>query len=179
VATDYKKKQFVFRLKTADWAEYLFQTSNSNELYDWISTINLVASMFSSPPLPGGIGSNKTFQRPLLPVSKTRYTLQEQFEYHKKHLKHLQADLARLESTVGASHSHHHHHHNNHHSTNHQHANNNNSSNSNNNNSNNVNSSNNKEDKSFDKDKYNYLQFEVNDQQKFFNTFSFYHHYLY
>jgi PH/SEC7 domain-containing protein len=27
VATDYKKKQFVFRLKTADWAEYLFQTS--------------------------------------------------------------------------------------------------------------------------------------------------------
>ncbi len=27
VASDYKKKQFVFRLKTADWAEYLFQTS--------------------------------------------------------------------------------------------------------------------------------------------------------
>ena len=25
-ATDYKKKQHVFRLKTADWAQYLFQT---------------------------------------------------------------------------------------------------------------------------------------------------------
>ena len=27
VASDYKKKQFVFRLKTSDWAEYLFQAS--------------------------------------------------------------------------------------------------------------------------------------------------------
>ena len=25
-ATDYKKKQHVFKLQTADWAEYLFQT---------------------------------------------------------------------------------------------------------------------------------------------------------
>lgn len=25
-ASDYTKKQFVFRLQTADWAEYLFQT---------------------------------------------------------------------------------------------------------------------------------------------------------
>ena len=104
VATDYKKKQFVFRLKTADWAEYLFQTSNSSELYDWVSSINLVAAIFSSPPLPGGIGSTKTFQRPLLPVSKTRYTLQEQFEYHKKHIKQLQSDLAKLE-TIAALHT--------------------------------------------------------------------------
>lgn len=96
VASDYKKKQFVFRLKTADWAEYLFQTSNSNELYDWVSCINLVAAMFSSPPLPSAIGSAKTFQRPLMPVSKTRYTLAEQCEYHRKHLKQLHADMARL-----------------------------------------------------------------------------------
>jgi PH/SEC7 domain-containing protein len=126
VATDYKKKQFVFRLKTADWAEYLFQTSNSSELYDWVSTINLVAAMFSSPPLPGGIGSNKAFQRPLLPVAKTRYTLQEQYEYHKKHLKQLQNDLTKLESVNGASHLH-------------------------------I-----KDEKNFDKEKYNFLQFEVN-----------------
>lgn len=126
VATDYKKKQFVFRLKTADWAEYLFQTSNSSELYDWVGTINLIAAMFSSPPLPGGIGSNKTFQRPLLPVSKTRYTIQEQFEYHKKHVKQLQCDLTKIESTNGASHLH-------------------------------IKDS----EKFFDKDKYNYLQFEI------------------
>jgi hypothetical protein len=38
-----------------------------------------------------------------MPVSKTRYTLQEQYEYHRKHLKQLQTDLARLESAAGAS----------------------------------------------------------------------------
>lgn len=100
VASDYKKKQFVFRLKTADWAEYLFQASNATELYDWIRTVNLVAAMFSSPPMPGAIGSTKTFQRPLMPVSKTRYTLSEQCEYHRKHLKQLQADLSRLDTSA-------------------------------------------------------------------------------
>ena len=127
VASDYKKKQFVFRLKTADWAEYLFQTANSNELYDWVSTINLIAAMFSSPPLPGAIGSNKSFQRPLLPVSKTRYSMQEQFEYHKKHLKQLKSDLSRLESAAGAF----------------------------------NNSQNHTPIVHFDKDKYNYLHFEI------------------
>lgn len=127
VASDYKKKQFVFRLKTADWSEYLFQTSNSNELYDWVGSINLVASIFSSPPLPSGIGSTKSFQRPLLPVSKTRYTLQEQFEYHKKHIKQLQSDFVKLETAAGAP--------NNNYIKN--------------------------DEKFFDKDKYNYLQFEI------------------
>ena len=85
--------------------------------------------MFSSPPLPGGVGSNRSFQRPLLPVSVTRYTLQEQFEYHKKHIKQLQSDIAKLESVAGATHP--------------------------------IQAPLNKEDKLFDKDKYNYLQFEV------------------
>ena len=85
VASDYKKKQFVFRLKTADWAEYLFQTSNTGELNEWVNILNLVAAMFSSPPLASAVGSaTKTFQRPLLPVSVTRYTLHEQYDYHKK-----------------------------------------------------------------------------------------------
>ena len=92
--------------------------------------------MFSSPPLPGGIGSNKTFQRPLLPVSKTRYTLQEQLEYHKKHLKQLHSDIAKLESIAGASNIHA-------------------------NNNNNLAYNFGKEERYFDKDKYNYLQFEV------------------
>lgn len=140
IALDYKKKQFVFRLKTADWAEYLFQTANSTELYDWVSTINTVAAMFSSPPLPGAIGSNKTFQRPLLPVAKTRYTLQEQYEYHKKHLKQIQCDLIKLESAAGAL------------------------SNSNQTNQNNNNYG--KEERHFDKDKYNYLQFEVRERER-------------
>ena len=110
---------------------------NSNELFEWVSNINLVSAMFSSPPLPGGIGSNKTFQRPLLPVSKTRYTLQEQLEYHKKHMKQLHSDIAKLESIAGASNIYH------------------------NTNSNNLSYNLSKDEKYFDKDKYNYLQFEV------------------
>jgi len=115
----------------------LIKLRNSNELFEWVSNINLVSAMFSSPPLPGGIGSNKTFQRPLLPVSKTRYTLQEQLEYHKKHMKQLHSDIAKLESIAGASNIYH------------------------NTNSNNLSYNFSKDEKYFDKDKYNYLQFEV------------------
>jgi len=79
---------------------------NSNELFDWVGSINLVAAIFSSPPLPSGIGSTKSFQRPLLPVSKTRYTLQEQYQYHKKHIKQLQSDFSKLESAAGAQNNH-------------------------------------------------------------------------
>ncbi len=117
VATDYKKKQCVFRLKTADWAEYLFQTSNVTELNDWVNIINLIAAMFSSPALSSPVGSANTFQRPLLPVSCTRYTLQEQYDYHKKHAKQLHIEFNRLETI--------------------------------------------KDEKNFDKDKYNYYAFEV------------------
>lgn len=121
----YFKKEFIFM----HWNLFVcLDFRNSSELYDWVGTINSIAAMFSSPPLPGGIGSSKTFQRPLLPVSKTRYTLQEQFEYHRKHIKQLQGDLSKLEqSTNGASHLH-------------------------------IKDS---EKSFFDKDKYNYLQFEV------------------
>jgi PH/SEC7 domain-containing protein len=124
VASDYKKKQFVFRLKTADWAEYLFQTSNTCELNEWVNIINLVASMFSSPPLASAVGSAKTFQRPLLPVSITRYTLQEQLDYHKKLIKQIQYDLNKLETT--------------------------------------------KDEKCFEKDKYNYYVFEVSFRKNIF-----------
>ena len=51
-AGDYTKKQFVFRLRTCDRAEYLFQTSDQKELETWVDTINTVVSRYSSPPLP-------------------------------------------------------------------------------------------------------------------------------
>jgi len=98
VATDYKKKQFVFRLKTADWAEYLFQASNTNDLNEWINVINLIAASHSSPALAGAVSSSRTFQRPLLPVSTSPYTIHEQYEYYRKHVKQLQLDLSKLES---------------------------------------------------------------------------------
>ncbi|CAL4060284.1 unnamed protein product, partial [Meganyctiphanes norvegica] len=81
-AQDYAKKEHVFRLQTADQAEYLLQTSDSKELQAWMDTINFVAASLSAPPLPGACGSQKKFQRPLLPCSITKLNLVEQLEDH-------------------------------------------------------------------------------------------------
>lgn len=77
-ANDYTKKQHVFRLQTADQSEFLFQTSDSKELQSWIDTINCVCASFSAPPLEGGVGSQKRFQRPLLPSNHTKLLLVSQ-----------------------------------------------------------------------------------------------------
>jgi len=75
-AIDYRKRQHVFRLKIADWAEYLFQTSDHDLMKKWIDAINLIAASFSSPPLPAAIDSSSIhFQRPLLPSVQTRYSV--------------------------------------------------------------------------------------------------------
>ena len=44
VRSDHRKKQFVFRLYTADQAQYLFQTSDEKELLTWIDSINAVVA---------------------------------------------------------------------------------------------------------------------------------------
>jgi len=76
-AIDYRKRQHVFRLKTADWAEYLFQTSDHDLMKKWIDAINLIAASFSSPPLSSTAidTSSIHFQRPLLPSVQTRYSV--------------------------------------------------------------------------------------------------------
>ena len=43
-ATDYTKKQFVFRLHTSDQAQYLFQTSDEKELLTWIGNSSTLGS---------------------------------------------------------------------------------------------------------------------------------------
>ncbi|KAH8332706.1 hypothetical protein KR074_009261, partial [Drosophila pseudoananassae] len=92
-ANDYTKKQHVFRLQTADQAEYLFQTSDSKELQSWIETINYVCAAISAPPLEGGVGSQKRFQRPLLPSKQSKLMLKEQLESHEQQLAQLEQDL--------------------------------------------------------------------------------------
>ncbi|XP_060576363.1 PH and SEC7 domain-containing protein-like isoform X3 [Ruditapes philippinarum] len=92
-ASDYTKKQHVFRLQTADWAEYLFQTSNTKECQEWIDTLNYVAAILSAPPLPGAVGSQKKFQRPLLPASYTRLNLQDQLRSIEERLEQTELDL--------------------------------------------------------------------------------------
>ena len=49
--------------------------SSSDECQSWITTINYVAASLSAPPLPGAIGSQKKFQRPLMPCSHTKLSL--------------------------------------------------------------------------------------------------------
>ncbi|XP_052791252.1 uncharacterized protein LOC128225212 isoform X2 [Mya arenaria] len=92
-ASDYSKKQHVFRLQTADWAEYLFQTSNTKECQEWIDTLNFVAASLSAPPLPGACGSQKKFQRPLLPASYTRLNMQGQLAGLQERLNLVELDL--------------------------------------------------------------------------------------
>jgi PH/SEC7 domain-containing protein len=93
-ATDYTKKQHVFRLQMSDWSQCLFQTSSSDECQSWISAINYVAAALSAPPLPGAVGSQKKFQRPLMPCSYTRLSLKEQLAHHQHYLEQVQRDLA-------------------------------------------------------------------------------------
>jgi hypothetical protein len=49
--------------------------SNSEDCQLWIDAINYAAASLSAPPLPGACGSQKKFQRPLMPSSYTRLSL--------------------------------------------------------------------------------------------------------
>ncbi|XP_047503127.1 PH and SEC7 domain-containing protein isoform X1 [Pieris napi] len=95
-ATDYTKKQHVFRLQTADQAEYLFQTSDSKELNSWVETINFVCAAYSAPPLAGAVGSQRKFQRPLLPCSHSKLSMREQLADHEERVSRLEEELAAL-----------------------------------------------------------------------------------
>ncbi|XP_045534799.1 PH and SEC7 domain-containing protein isoform X2 [Papilio machaon] len=105
-ATDYTKKQHVFRLQTADQAEYLFQTSDSKELCSWVETINFVCAAYSAPPLAGAVGSQRKFQRPLLPCTHTKLAMREQLADHEERAARLEEELAALRAARDAAHTH-------------------------------------------------------------------------
>ncbi|XP_073911189.1 PH and SEC7 domain-containing protein 3 isoform X5 [Castor canadensis] len=93
-ATDYEKKPNVFKLKTADWRVLLFQTQSLEEMQGWINKINCVAAVFSAPPFPAAIGSQKKFSRPLLPATTTKLSQEEQLKSHESKLKQITTELA-------------------------------------------------------------------------------------
>ncbi|XP_023570386.1 PH and SEC7 domain-containing protein 3 [Octodon degus] len=93
-ATDYEKKPNVFKLKTADWRVLLFQTQSPEEMQGWINRINCVAAVFSAPPFPAAIGSQKKFSRPLLPATTTKLSQEEQLKSHESKLKQITTELA-------------------------------------------------------------------------------------
>ncbi|XP_073684395.1 PH and SEC7 domain-containing protein 1 isoform X1 [Garra rufa] len=97
-ATDYSKRPNVFYLRTADWRVYLFQAPNAEQMQSWITRINTVAAMFSAPPLPAAIGSQKKFSRPLLPGSASKLSQEEQAQAHETRFRSISTELAQLRS---------------------------------------------------------------------------------
>ncbi|XP_074784590.1 PH and SEC7 domain-containing protein 4-like isoform X3 [Athene noctua] len=81
-ASKYTKRPNVFRLQTADWRVFLFQAPTLEEMFSWISRINLVAALFSSPPFPAAVGSQRRFVRPILPAAPSRSPPEEQHRSH-------------------------------------------------------------------------------------------------
>ncbi|XP_031133705.1 PH and SEC7 domain-containing protein 4 [Sander lucioperca] len=99
-AADYTKKPHVFRLQTADWRVFLFQASSKVEMYSWISRINLVSALHSSPPFPAAVGSQRRFFRPILPCSQSAQTLERQLQSHAGMLESFEADLSYLQQNL-------------------------------------------------------------------------------
>ncbi|XP_053858686.1 PH and SEC7 domain-containing protein 3-like isoform X3 [Vidua macroura] len=93
-ATDYEKKPHVLKLKTADWRVLLFQAQSQEEMQTWINKINCVAAVFSAPPFPAAIGSQKKFSRPLLPATTTKLSQDEQLKSHEAKLKQISTELS-------------------------------------------------------------------------------------
>ncbi|KAH0624370.1 hypothetical protein JD844_031769 [Phrynosoma platyrhinos] len=99
-ASDYNKRPNVFYLRTADWRVFLFQAPNTEQMHSWITRINVVAAMFSAPPFPAAIGSQKKFSRPLLPSSTTRLSQEEQVKSHETKFKAMAAELLEHRSSL-------------------------------------------------------------------------------
>lgn len=97
-AADYRKRPNVFYLRTADWRVFLLQAPTPEQMQSWITRINVLAAMFSAPPFPAAIGSQKRFSRPLLPGSNTKLTQEEQLKCHEGRFRSVSSDLSELSS---------------------------------------------------------------------------------
>ena len=72
----------------------IFPSSDAREQQSWVDAINLAAASMSSPPLEPAIGSQASkFQRPLFPVSHTKFSLKEQLMDHENRIQKLESEL--------------------------------------------------------------------------------------
>ncbi|TRY79049.1 hypothetical protein DNTS_011028 [Danionella cerebrum] len=67
-------------------------------MQSWITRINTVAAMFSAPPLPSTVASQKKFSRPLLPGSASKLSQEEQVQAHESRFLSISTELAQLRS---------------------------------------------------------------------------------
>uniref|UniRef100_G3UEZ2 Pleckstrin and Sec7 domain containing n=1 Tax=Loxodonta africana TaxID=9785 RepID=G3UEZ2_LOXAF len=98
-ASDYSKRPHVFYLRTADWRVFLFQAPSLEQMQSWITRINVVAAMFSAPPFPAAVSSQRKFSRPLLPSAATRLSQEEQVRTHEAKLKAMANELREHRAT--------------------------------------------------------------------------------
>ncbi|KAL7834841.1 hypothetical protein SRHO_G00290880 [Serrasalmus rhombeus] len=96
-AEDYTKRPHVFRLQTADWRVFLFEAASTEQMNSWIGRINLVSALYSSPPFPAAVGSQRKFCRPILPATQSALTLEKQLQSHAAMLQSFQEDLSALQ----------------------------------------------------------------------------------
>ncbi|KJH47384.1 PH domain protein [Dictyocaulus viviparus] len=95
-AEDYKKKQFIFRLRTANLGEFLFQTVSKAEVDDWVTQINFACARFSSRALPPPVCSDGAFLRARLPKLPSSAPLALQLKLHESAVYELQDQLNRV-----------------------------------------------------------------------------------
>ncbi|XP_056292498.1 PH and SEC7 domain-containing protein 1-like [Pseudoliparis swirei] len=69
-------------------------------MQSWITRINVVAAMFSAPPFPAAIGSQKRFSRPLLPGSHSKLPPEEQVKSHENRFRAVCSELAELTAST-------------------------------------------------------------------------------
>ncbi|XP_065140080.1 uncharacterized protein [Paramisgurnus dabryanus] len=96
-ALNYTKRPHVFRLQTADWRVFLFEANSIELMNSWIGRINLVSALYSSPPFPAAVGSQKKFCRPILPASHSNLTLDKQLQSHAAMLESFERDLSAVQ----------------------------------------------------------------------------------
>ncbi|XP_067262635.1 PH and SEC7 domain-containing protein 4 isoform X1 [Chanodichthys erythropterus] len=102
-ALNYTKRPHVFRLQTADWRVFLFEAASTEQMNSWIGRINLVSALYSSPPFPAAVGSQRKFCRPILPASQSNLVLEKQLQSHAAMLHSFQQDLTALQQEASES----------------------------------------------------------------------------
>ncbi|MFH4973932.1 hypothetical protein AB6A40_000641 [Gnathostoma spinigerum] len=97
VAKDYKKRRNVFKLITAKRGEFLFQTSDPDDLKQWTDSINYVAAAFSSPVTPVPVSCEfGIFPKPIYPSQLTKLSMPEQLKEHEKSCEEVKKSLHQL-----------------------------------------------------------------------------------
>lgn len=65
----------VYQRATHSEIWFVFVLRSKTEMNSWISRINLVSALHSSPPFPAAVGSQRKFFRPILPATQSAHTL--------------------------------------------------------------------------------------------------------